>query len=460
MVARFGTAHLRAGFRPPAVGFGLALVGTFCCNGSRLEVNPDEHECEFALQVNDISPKVPTVGIVEWSLGDVEPTSAKVVYELRSAPPSVLNRRGEAPVDVHKPTYRTLLLGLKAEQDYTFHIEATFAQYTCTSPTYTLPTTGKYETLPAIAVTVAQPDEREPGFIVTSAGTSRPSSVFIIDADGDIVWYFDAPGSTTRALMDYEGENMWMLALNLLNSGGEMRYVSMDGMVEQLNVPGLATAHHDFTVMPGGRVAALAWSEPGIDPSSELLVRSPDGLVTSLFEIGSNFLRSESFHANAVHYIERDGSFTISDLNPNAIVKVNAKGILQWQLGGSCDAAPAGSRCSAGNWEQNHGHHLLDDGTFVLFNNTNTQTAHVLEFALADTSNAFVATLRKDYVGTAFSANLGDAQRLPGGNTLVTYSAEGNIVELDSAWQEVQTFLVRVGYTSFRTSLYGAPRRP
>ncbi len=370
-----------------------------------------------------------------------------------------MNRGGEAPVNLSNVNYRTLLLGLKQARDYRFHIEATLDNSTCVSPRYTLPRTGSYAELPAISVSVARASKREPGFIVTSSGMSRPSGAFIIDADGEIVWYFAAPSSPTRALMDYEGEHMWMLALNLLNSGGEMRYVSMDGKVVQLNVPGLETAHHDFTIMPGGKVAALGWSEPGIDPESELLVWSPDGSVTRPFKIGSNLLRSDSFHANAIHYIENDDSFTISDLNPNAMVKVSAQGTPEWQLGGSCEDAPSGDRCSPGTWEISHGHHLLEDGTFVFFNNTNTEKSHVLQFQLESNTDTFLATQQKDYVGTAYTSNLGDVQRLPGGNTLVTYSAQGKIVELDSAWNEVQTFSVRIGYTSFRPSLYGHPPR-
>ncbi len=54
---------------------------------------------------------------------------------------------------------------------------------------------------------------------------------------------------------------------------------------------------------------------------------------------------------------------------------------------------------------------------------------------------------------------MGDVQRLPGGNTLVTYSTDAKIVELDSSWNEVQTFSARVGYTSWRPTLYGPPPR-
>ena len=69
--------------------------------------------------------------------------------------------------------------------------------------------------------------------------------------------------------MDYEGDNLWMISLNVFNSGGEMRSVSMDGEREQRDVPGLEFAHHDFTVMPGGRVAALVWREPGVEIASD-----------------------------------------------------------------------------------------------------------------------------------------------------------------------------------------------
>jgi hypothetical protein len=397
--------------------------------------------------------------VVEWRLSGASPESAKIVYRLDDAASSVLNRGGEAPVDLEKPSFRTLLLGLKPSKDYTFHIEATRDGRTCVSSDFALPTTGSFAFSPAVTVNVVQPGAREPGFIVTSSGTSVPSGAYIIDADGDVVWYFSGPQNLTRAHMDYEGETMWMLELNLTNELGEMRYVSMDGEHEELDVPGLETTHHDFTVMPGGRVAALAWREPGIDPESDLLVRSPDGSTETLFTIGSNFFRADAYHANAIHYVPFDDGFTISDYNANAIVKVSASGALDWQVGGVCDEVPAGSRCFPQDWEVTHGHHLLEDGTFVLFNNTYTEISHVIELGLDSNPNEFTATVTEDYAGNALSNNLGDVQRLPGGNTLVTYATDRKIVELDSQWNEVQTFEVRVGYSNWRPTLYGPPAR-
>ncbi len=414
---------------------------------------------ELTVSKNEVSAQIPTVGVVEWSATGAAPSSAKIVYKLKDAPSSLLNQGGEAPVDLSKTNFRTLLLGLKQSSDYTFHIEATRDGATCLSPDYALPTTGSFAAARPVTVAVAQPDRREPGFIVTSSGTSIPDSAFIIDADGELVWYADGPLNTTRAQMDYEGDNMWMVSLNLENEGGEMRYVSMDGAQSEQNVAGLEFSHHDFTVMPGGKVAALVWSAPGVDPPSNLVIRSPDGTVTSPFTIGSNLYLSDSYHANAIHYLPFDDSFTIADRNPNVFVKVSASGTLQWQLGGVCDQAPAGNLCSPQDWEVVHGHHLLEDGTFLAFNNTYTAISHVFEFKLNATSSSFAATVVEDYVSTGASTTMGDVQRLPGGNTLVTYTTDGNIVELDSSWNLVQTFSGRFGYSNWRPTLYGPPLR-
>jgi hypothetical protein len=124
-----------------------------------------------------------------------------------------------------------------------------------------------------------------------------------------------------------------------------------------------------------------------------------------------------------------------------------------------CDGAPAGTRCSAQSWLVNHGHHLLDDGTFVLFNNGENDVSHIIELKVNATPGSFSATPVKDYTDNVTSGTLGDVQRLPGGNTLVTYSGDGTIVELDRNWNKVQTFTVRTGYSSWRPTLYGPPPR-
>ena len=201
----------------------LGLLPTAACDGGQ-----GGNVCrgfELTVGKNEVSAQMATVGVVEWSLTGAAPSRAKIVYRLQDAPSSSLNQGGEAPVDLGRPNYRTLLLGLKQSHDYTFHIEATRDGATCVSADYALPTTGSFPDARPVTVDVVQPDQREPGFIVTSSGTSLPNSAFIIDADGDIVWYADGPLNTTRAQMDYATvpllHNVLVLATGERRGSGE-----------------------------------------------------------------------------------------------------------------------------------------------------------------------------------------------------------------------------------------------
>ena len=325
---------------------------------------------------------------------------------------------------------------------------------------------------PAISRTVSNAAAQAKGFIVTSGGVTYGDFAIIIDADGQVVWYAESPIQCTRARMDYEGANIWMVAANEDNSGGEMRFVSMDGQTVVPDVPGLSGAHHDFAVLPG-KIAAMVWATTDVDAESNLVEISSDGTGApeTIFEIGSNlYLGAPSseqsaapsaYHCNSILYHPTDDSFTIGDRYPNLYVKASHAGVLEWQLGGSCTGAPAGaSHCVPESWHVNHGHHLLDDGTMLVFNNdTNGSPSHALEFEL-NAASTLSATAVEDFVSGSLTSNvLGDVQRLPNGNTLITYSTSGVILEVDRSWAMVQTLSGSYGYADWRETLYGPPAR-
>ena len=83
----------------------------------------------------------------------------------------------------------------------------------------------------------------------------------------------------------------------------------------------------------------------------------------------------------------------------------------------------------------------------------------MLEFQLSNAPGSLSATLVHDYPGTAASSTLGDVQRLPGGNTLVTYSQAGAALEVDPSWAPVQKIEGVWGYADWRETLYGPPAR-
>jgi hypothetical protein len=465
-----------AGGRNPATGGTSAAGGTTAVGGSAGSGGTTSTSGCATVTSSSTSSKMATVGIVDWSTTVANPTSAQIVYSLNNAGANVLNKGGTAPVDLTQQNYRTLLLGLKPSSTYTFHVEVTSSGTTCTSEDKTL-TTGTLSGAPNVTRSAKTPSAQAVGFIVACPGVGRMGSsggtqAFIIDADGTVVWAFTAPAICSRARMDYEGANMWMLALNVGNTGGEMRYVSMDGMTTQSNVSGLSKAHHDFTVRKGGIITTMVWSGSGSDPESDLVERAANGTVSTVLHIGSNLYKggqsvlgggSNTYHCNSVLYHEADDSYTIGDRNPSLFVKVTRSGTPVWQFGGDCSGAPA-PKCASGSWNSNHGHQLLDNGNFLLFTNgafTSSEASQALEFTL-NTSGTMSATQVKAYRSSTndHSDSLGDVQRLPNGNTLVTFSNNGLIEELDPSWNVVQTLSVSaLGYTDWRETLYGPPPR-
>lgn len=426
--------------------------------------------CTFNVDPS-LSTAIPTVGIVDWSTDMANPTSAQIAFRLVGAMADETNTGGVAPVTLTGSPFHTLLLGMKAQRDYAFNITVSDGAMSCTSEDFMLTTGALANSLPTIQTQVPNAAAQSHGFIITSAGIGGfggggmggdGAFAYIFDTDGDIVWWAAAPQSCSRALMNYEGTEMWMEELNVDNGGGEMRRVSMDGLDAENNVQGLSDTHHDFTVLPGGIVAAPSWISGGNDPPSDLIERSPDGTIKTVVRIDSNIYQSNTFHANAIHYRPSDDTYTIGDRNPNLFVKISHQGQLLWQFGGNCSNSPA-TKCAGGNWQVNHGHQLLDDGHFVFFNNGagggSQSTAY--EYELIESDSSLTANQVWSYQANGVSSMvLGDVERLPNGNNLVVFSNSGAMHEVDSASKLVASYSASsFGYGEFRESLYGPPLR-
>jgi hypothetical protein len=424
-----------------ASGMGASGIGTAGTG------NPIE--CGIAINAT-LSSAIATVGIVNWSTDLPNVDSAYIEFGLVETGPTMV-----APVDLSAPAYRTLLLGMKQGRQYVYRVVASTGTETCTSEERML-TAGMLPAAPTVTRQVLMPQAVSAGFIVTSnRNAGNGGSAMIFDMDGDVVWFVPAPASTSRARMSYEGTDMWMLDLNVRNGGGEMRRVSMDGLEVENDASGLADAHHDFTVLPGGIVATAIWIGSGTEADNALIERAPDGTVTTVVEnVDTLYASASGYHCNSIHYHPSDGTYTIGDRNPDAFVKVTRQGELLWQFGGS---DPIGHHFPA-TWSVNHGHHVLPNGNVLFYNNGNSGSSMVREYALNEAT--WTATLVWDYPTSLRSPTLGDAQRLPNGNTLVTNSNGGLIEEVDPAGNVVQTFMAGgMGYADFRESLYGPPPR-
>jgi hypothetical protein len=402
-----------------------------------------------------LAPAIPTVGIVTFTTDLPGITGATIQFGLASTGPTMT-----APVDLTQASYRTLLLGMKASSAYVFRIVASSGAGTCTSANYPLTTGLAPSTVRTLTTTIVNPAAHAKGFIVLGNALDL-AFVYIVDAaDGRPVWGAPFPGLPSRAHMSWDGRDMYMVALNASNApqGANIGRISMDGTDVENNLSGLPRTHHDFTVIPGG-IAALLWNGTSSDSPNSVVERSRDGTLTTviadLADVYNSVNDSNRFHPASIHYHAWDDSYTIGDPYPHLYVKITRKGELVWQLGGSNPKDPSKFFQVDQPWTgENHGHHLLADGTFLFFNNL--RAARVFKL---DAVN-MTATRVLSYEPTLSpNAALGDVQRLPNGNILVTYSVDGIIHEIDPAGQLVATFQVdgQFGYAEFRETLYGPP---
>jgi hypothetical protein len=389
----------------------------------------------LASQMNQAAPT--TVGIVTWSVDVSNLSSAYIEFGLTTS------YGMRAPVDLAEMNYRTLLLGMKPMNTYHFRVVATAGSTTYTSGDYTI-TTGARTT----AVSVARFQEmnaaaRKRGFIVASywrgTGTAVP---FILDADGEIVWWRTGgpSGGIARAVMSADGKNMWMTTAN--NSGAAIQRVSMDGLDAQTYSNRVGS--HDITPVTGATMAFLEYGESDCDSIYEI---DPSGTAMEVFET-QGVVSASGCHSNALRYSAKENVYTLSDVRQDIFV-VSRTGMVQWRL----SQRTMGGNMAWGGTQ--HGHHLLDSSILVFANvGGGSMTSDVIEYDLMG-----MQIMR--YTGGGFSANLGDVQRLPGGNTLVTYSNDGLIQELDPQRNVVLEIdgggSNSFGYSLWRETLYGPP---
>ena len=398
---------------------------------------------------------IPTVGIVTFTTNATGITAGEIRFGLMSTGPTMT-----APIDLTQASYRTLLLGMKGSNTYVYRVVLTSPAGTCTSQDYQFMTGAVPSSVPKPTTSITNAAAHAKGFLVTSSGTSG-TGAWIYDTDGAPVWWATGPSGTSRIQMSWDGSKMYMMSLNVQNSGaGSVRTVAMDGS-GAATLSGLQASHHDMTAIPGG-LATVLWNSSGIDAPCSLIERMDNSTTNTVIIANlSSVYTSSTYHTNSIHYYPADNTYTLGDRNPNLYVKVSRTGQLIWQFGGTNPKDASKNISGAGTWSVNHGHHLLADGSFILFNNgAMTGAASVAKVFKINQTN-MTATAGLNYSMSGVNSNvMGDVEFLPNGNLLVTFSQSGQINEVTSTGQSVATYKgTAFGYTEFRESLYGPPPR-
>lgn len=403
--------------------------------------------CTFTVE-SSVSTAIPTVGIVEWSTSLDHVDGATIDFGLTT------EYGLSASVDLERPGYRTLLLGMKPSSTYHFRITATGDGKRCASEDRTVKTGARATGLGTPTLSPPSTPAAAGGYKVT--GSYLGGKTFILDADGDYVWWFDS-GEVTRARQSFDGESMWIAKGNVPRGEARVVRVSMDGLDVEDYSAQFEGCNHDLTVLPDETVAFIAYSEAsGCDRVSE---RAPDGMVRDVVANACDLLGVRQTHVNAIHYARSDDTLIISELDSNSYTKIDRSGNLIWTLGGS-RATISGNY----GWDGNHGFHILREDRLLIFNNGSTgsgSASRIIELVMNDGS----ASRAWEYESADGMQNtvMGDVQRLLNGNTLITYSTRGVVQELDANGNLIQELGfglgTSLGYLEHRMSLYGPPPR-
>lgn len=417
-----------------------------------------------------LSDVIGTVGIAEI-------TSASALQSARiDFGRDASNFEFSATVDVTQPNARTLLLGMKEATTYYVQVSAESSGMTLTSDVLTLQTEVLANSLPSINVTDVNPSAIWGAFTIACTGVAaRPGDqgsagwAFIFDRDGDVVWAYDLSGTVadncTRARMSYDGKDMWIGNFSNVSTDGALMRVSMDGLTTRDY--SLPARHHDFTVLPNNNILYQEQANGGMGrggaDEGEDLIKELDvetGESRLIYDENTDFseqIAESGAHTNYIEYVPHLNAISFSMRHTSTIGVISypppgEQAELLMTFGGPLSDFDF-------SWDYQHGHELLENSLLVFNNNAagspNESAAIEYQFDL----NAGTGTQVLNYTSGNVSFAFGDVQRLPNGNTLVTFSTQGVIHEIDAQGNLLREISTDpIGYADHRKSLYGPPQ--
>ncbi len=383
------------------------------------------------------SEVIGTVFTARWQGEDVD-----------SARLELTNDAGEArsfAVDTSDgPEHVTPILGLKPESTWQVQLVATIADQQHVSPVQSLTAGPVPAALPALTVERLDPDHSHRGYYVTAVVGSATAVIF--DSDGDYVWWYHLDGveQLGRVRLSRDGQGVFMASVNLDGKADtDIVFVPFDGSTEvHLSTP---DRHHDFVELQDGSLVYTAFHATDVGElvvaGDRLMERSADGNTRVIYDVtdhhtpvpGSSSGGTRWPHANAVDSVDDDGAFLVSFMYMDGIARIDRdSGAEDWFLGGS-DSDFHDADGQSDFFDAQHGMQLMGDAILVFDNARQAHDSRAVELTL-DSAAMRAEEAWSYHADPAIDTPvMGDVHRFDDGNTLVTFSYNGVIEEVDAA---------------------------
>ncbi len=401
------------------------------------------------LQWQVVPTEVPTVLKVDWSLkgeGTVQVEFGEGDCD-RTAPPQDGTEE------------ETLLLGLGARTDVCVRLVVAIDGVEQTSEERILETGILERVVPELQVSAFEPDLVEPGFLLLSTAMN-PGARFVVDRTGKVLWSHAVEPGRLSPQISVEAEGAGFLS----NEFSEYHDVDI-GLVRLLNLAGetewtqrTELAHHAFEQLPDGTLAFLAINvrdteEFGSVVGDSIIELSPDGTEREVWNVWNHMdhfpLETNNgwdlgfypqgkdwSHGNSLRYDEALDTYTLSFRNLDTILEIERStgahlrsfgryGTVQVPEDEALIGAP-------------HGAHWTSSNTLLFLTSPpGTGVSRAVELEVGEDSAEILWSWGE---GQGLKALImGEAERLPGGNTLVNFGSKGTLVEVtpggEVAWR-------------------------
>jgi len=270
----------------------------------------------------------------------------------------------------------------------------------------------------------------------TDIGTPEATWVIILDRQGRIVWALETPAfrlTLHPRISADEGAILMDLNSHLgafdRGAASQVQRVGIDGVVQATwDTPGL---HHPYTDLPDGSLAWGAWG----DGLETLEILDPTGVQRTLWDCGdyhaAQGLDGTPCSSNTLSWDPGSERFLFSFYTTHTMVEIdgNSGATTRWfgQMPGAWDFDPSDSGFV---WQ--HGGYLTDEGTLLVSMRAPDGADETVarEYTL-DEQNLTLHEIWSYGQGQGlYAPELGEATRLPGGNTLLNYGSGTHIREV------------------------------